>query len=205
MANFILFGANFSVYTRISRLVLEEAGTTYRLEPVDIFAAAGPPDGYLDRHPFQKIPLLEHEGFEVYETDAIVDYIVAVTGADLVPGEARARARMRQIMRIVDNYAYRRLVWHVYVREAEDGDRVPPERMTAAARVLNVLEDLMAGPFMAGATFSLADCWAWPVLAYFRLSKTGRPMIAERPKLAAWCERMATRPSSVATAFPAEK
>ena len=99
MVPFVLFGADFSVYTRIPRLVLEEAGAAYRLETVDIFAEGGPPNGYLERHPFQKIPLLEHGGFGIFETDAIVDYIVGQTGVDLVPQDPETSARMRQIMR----------------------------------------------------------------------------------------------------------
>ena len=39
-----LFGAEYSVYTRIVRLALEEKGVSYRLEPVDIFAE----DGFID-------------------------------------------------------------------------------------------------------------------------------------------------------------
>ena len=96
-------------------------------------------------------------------------------------------------------------MWNVYVREAETGGEVPLERITVAARVLNVLEDLMVGPMMTGERLTLADFWAWPVLAYFRMSATGAPMVRERRKLAAWCDLMASRPSSEATRYPAEK
>jgi len=122
MSDFVLFGADYSVYARIPRLVLEEAGAAYRLETFDVFDKENLPAGYLDRHPFGKIPALEYAGFRLFETDAIVGYILDVTGAALVPDDIRARARMRQIMRIVDNYAYPVLMWDVYVGEHLHGE-----------------------------------------------------------------------------------
>jgi len=55
----IVFGATYSVYTRIVRLALEEKGIAYRLEEVDIFADGGPPSDYDERHPFLRIPAFE--------------------------------------------------------------------------------------------------------------------------------------------------
>lgn len=81
-----LFGADYSVYVRIVRLVLAEKGIDYDLVPVDIFAESGPPPGYLDRHPFGRIPAFEHEGFRLYETGAIARYIdEAFPGISLQP------------------------------------------------------------------------------------------------------------------------
>ncbi len=62
-----LFGADYSVYVRIARLALTEKGVDYELVPVDIFAAGGPPAGYLERQPFGKIPAFEHGDFRLFE------------------------------------------------------------------------------------------------------------------------------------------
>ena len=51
MTQVMLFGAPYSVYVRIARLVLEEAGVSYELSEVDIFADEGVPADYLERHP----------------------------------------------------------------------------------------------------------------------------------------------------------
>lgn len=205
MAEFVLYGADYSVYTRIPRLVLEEAGVPYRLDVVDIFADDGPPSGYLDRHPFAKIPALEHDGFEIFETDAIVDYIVSVTGVGLVPGDHRSRARMRQIMRIADNYAYPVLVWDVYVREHLRGSPASPETLDKAERILSTVETLIGGSTMTGETFSLADCWMAPIVDYFRFTETGRTMMDRHSLLSAWWSRVSVRPSVAATAFVDER
>ena len=63
-----VFGASYSVYVRIVRLALAEKEVEYELVPIDIFAQGGPPPGFLDRHPFGRIPAFEHAGFSLYET-----------------------------------------------------------------------------------------------------------------------------------------
>jgi hypothetical protein len=111
-----LFGAEYSVYVRIVRLALAEKGTDYELVPVDIFASDGPPQDYLERHPFGRIPAFEYEGFRLYETGAITRYVDDVfDGRRLQPLDPRERARCNQLKSIADNYAYPTLVWGVYV------------------------------------------------------------------------------------------
>ncbi len=116
MAEPVVFGAAYSVYVRAVRLALVEKGVPYRLEEVDIFADGGPPPGYLERHPFARIPAFEHDGVRLYEASAISLYIdAAFEGPPLMPAEVRARARVHQLLGILDNYAYRTLVWDVFV------------------------------------------------------------------------------------------
>ena len=205
MSEFVLFGADYSVYTRIPRLILEEARVDYRLEPVDIFAEEGPPDGYLDRHPFHKIPLLVHDDFEIYESDAIADYVVSTTGVDLIPEAGRARARMRQIMRIVDNYAYPVLTWDVYVREHLEGKPVTSETQEAAERVLRTLDELLAGPFFMSEQFSLADCWVVPVMDYLLMTERGRDLFSGCARLSGWWPMISERPAVARTKFVDER
>lgn len=76
--------------------MLAEKGVAYDLEPVDVFAKDGPPQDYMARNPFGRIPAFEHDGFELFETDAIVHYIdEAFPGPGLQPEDIRSRARMR--------------------------------------------------------------------------------------------------------------
>lgn len=203
----ILYGAAYSVYVRIARLACEEKGVGYDLEPVDIFAGTGVPARYRHLHPFGKIPAFRHGGFTLYETDAIVRYVDdAFDGPPLTPAGAEARARMTQIMRVMDNYAYSALVWGIYVAEA--GEHPDPDRLAEsvdpAAHCLSALEGLLSGRFMVGDHVTLADLHAAPMIAYLRIAPTGRRLLTDRPRLAAWLDRMATRASMKRTAFPRE-
>jgi glutathione S-transferase len=207
MARPTLFGATYSVYVRIARLALEEVGAPYDLVEVDIFAKDKVPADYAERHPFGRIPAFEHDGFRLFETDAIVGYIVeSFGGAALVPGGARERARMRQIMRIADNYAYRALVWGIYVEEAERdrSGRLEPAELDRARTCLRVLEELAGADFPVDGRVTLADLWLQPMLCYLDLAPAGRALLRERPKLEAWLARWQQRPSAAATRFPAE-
>ncbi|HET6159952.1 MAG TPA: glutathione S-transferase family protein [Dongiaceae bacterium] len=203
-----LFGAAYSVYVRIARLALEELSVPYDLVEIDIFTKDSLPADYGDRHPFGRIPAFEHDGFRLFETDAIVGYIVECFGpGTLLPAAAKERARMRQIMRIMDNYAYPSLVWGVYVEETERGraGQLRPDELDPARKCLRVLEDLAAPGFLAGAEITLADLWALPMLAYLDLAPSGRALLRDAAKLAAWLQRMQARPSVAATRFPAER
>jgi glutathione S-transferase len=61
-----VFGADYSVYVRIVRLCLIEKGVEYELTPVDIVAKEGPPQSYLAKHPFGRIPAFEHRNRSIH-------------------------------------------------------------------------------------------------------------------------------------------
>ena len=83
----ILYGSDYSVYVRIARMTLEEKGVDYELVPLG------------------RIPAFEHDGWMLYETQAIMRYVDAVVpGPRLQPEEPRAAARMDQLIGIVDWY-----------------------------------------------------------------------------------------------------
>ncbi len=208
MSRVTLFGAAYSVYVRIPRLVLEEIGVPYDLIEIDIFARDGVPADYAERHPFGRIPAFEHDGFRLFETDAIVGYIIECFGDHgLMPIGVKERARMRQIMRIMDNYGYQSLIWGVYVEETERGraGQLRPDELERARKCLRALVDLAAVDFLVGERMTLADLWVQPMLAYLNLAPTGRDLLQDAPKLGRWLARMQLRPAVMATRFPAER
>ena len=146
-ANVAVYGAPYSIYTRIVRLALEVKGISYRLVEVDIFGAdRGSPD-YAARQPFGRIPAFEHDGFRLFESGAITRYVdEAFAGPPLQPREPRTRARMNQIISIMDAYAYRSMVWDVFVERVRVPVRggQPDEAKIAAALPVarQVLESL---------------------------------------------------------------
>lgn len=199
-----VYGAPYSVYVRAVRLALEEKGVAYDLVPVDIFANGGPPADYLARHPFGKIPAFEHAGFSLYEAEAITRYVdEAFPGPRLQPEDIRARARMTQIMSILDSYVYRTLIWDIYVECVARPARgiLADERKVAAALpkaeiCLRALSDVMAGsPWLAGATLTLADLHAAPMMDLFSGCPQAPDLLAREPDLIRWWDQLRTRPS----------
>jgi glutathione S-transferase len=214
MTDPILFGATYSVYVRAARLALEEKRVPYRLIEVDIFAPDGPPADYLERHPFKRIPAFEHEGFRLYESGAIMRYIdEAFAGPPLMPDAPRARARVNQIVSILDNYGYRPLIWDIFVervRAPAQGRSADEAKIAAAlpsaALCLQALEDLAEpqGPYLTGGTISLADLHLAPMVVYLAMAKEGAALLAAQARLSRWWQVMRERASIAATRSPLE-
>jgi glutathione S-transferase len=210
----IVFGAAYSVYVRTVRLTLEEKGVGYRLDEIDVFAPGGPPRGYVEqRHPFGRIPAFEHDGFRLYETGAITRYVdAAFAGPRLQPADPRACARMNQVIGVLDNYAYRTLVWDIFVERvrASAQGRKPDEARIAAALpkaeiCLRALVDLMGeSPYLAGRELTLADLYAAPMFIYFRIAAEGAALVRQMPRLDAWLTEIDQRVSVAATRSPLE-
>jgi glutathione S-transferase len=212
-ARAIVFGANYSVYTRIVRLALLEKGIAYDLREVDIFAPGGPPAGYMNCHPFARIPAFEHGDVRLYETGAITRYVDdAFSGPRLQPADALMRARMNQAVSILDAYAYRTWVWDIFVervRKPQRGEEADEAKISGAlprARTcLESLQSIQSGqPWIAGSDLSLADLYALPMLALFRLTPEGRAMLGEFPRRTDWLDRISVRASVAATRSPIE-
>src|SRR6201988_1937204 len=104
MANPIVYGSAFSNYVWSARLALAEKGVTHEL--VDVPFGAQGQEPHLSRHPFAKLPAFEHDGFALYETQAIMRYVdERFAGTPLQPEDVHEWSRMNQIIGIVDAYA----------------------------------------------------------------------------------------------------
>ena len=212
MPDVTLLGLRISVYPRIARLALEEKGVSYRLDEVDIFADEGPPPEYLERNPFGTIPCLAYADFCLYETGAITRYIdEQFPGQPLQPDDAATRARMNQVISVLDSYAYRPMVWDVYVQRIVvpgSGGQADEAQIAAALPILdNVLQQLDGwrgdNRFLLGDSLSLADLHAYPMLRYFIETPEGATLLRAFPRLGDWLDDMQQRPSVRATSFNA--
>jgi glutathione S-transferase len=198
-----LYGLARSVYTRIARLALEEKGVAYTLHEVEIFGPGGVPAEHVKRHPFGRIPALDHDGFQLYETQAITRYVdEAFRGPPLQPADAMRRARMNQIIGVLDAYAYRPMVWGVVVprMRSQPGERPDEakiaEATAAAAHALDALDALTScAPYLLGQDLTLADLHAWPMLSCFAFAPEGAALLAQHAALQRWLHAMRQRPS----------
>jgi len=214
MTDPIVYGADYSVYTRIVRLALEEKRIPYQLEDVDVFAEDGLSPEYLSRQPFGKIPAFEHDGFQLFETGAITRYVdEAFEGPSLMPESLELWSRANQIISILDSYAYRSLVWDVFVERVRVPEKggTPDEDKIAAALVqaetcLNTIESLMhEGSYFLGNFPTLADIHAAPMIALFRLAPEGNELLLRSVRWIEWWNRMNDRPGMEITRFTPEK
>jgi glutathione S-transferase len=209
MSEIVVHGVHGSPFVRAVFATLEEKGRPYRLRAMGPGEAKSP--GYLKLHPFGRVPAFEHDGFQLYETQAILRYIDAVFPEPaLQPGDPKAAARMNQIIGINDWYLFpeiaRIIVFQRIVGPALMG-LTPDEAVIAAAapRVptcIGELDRLLGDqPFLAGDQLSLADLLLAPQLDYMAATPEGRSAM-QGTALVAWLGRMNARPSMQATLPP---
>lgn len=208
MADPIVYGADYSTYVRSVRLALEEKGIAYRLERVDIMSGEAQSAEHLRRQPFGKIPAFEHDGFSLFETVAINRYIdEAFPGPALQPRDVRQRARMTQVMAIIDGYGYKSMISDIVIQRlvvplmgGTADETVIEAALPQAKRTFAVLESLIGEqPYFAGDAVSLADLHLTPIYDYMAQTPEGAAMLAESPALERWWQAMGGRDSVVRT------
>jgi glutathione S-transferase len=208
MSKPIVYGPGYSTYARTVRLALEEKGVDYDLVEVDLIAGATKTPEHLARQPFGKVPAFEHDGFELYETDAITRYIdAAFPGPDLEPADAKSRARMAQAIGIIGGYAYPCMIGQIFIQRAVMPmiGNSPDEAAIAAAvpqaeTCIEALEKLLDGnDYLAGDRLSLADLLLIPVYDYIAQTPEGEKLLAGAPNLRRWWDGVRTRESVAST------
>lgn len=145
-----LYGPAFSTYTRSMRMVLAEKGVDYDLVEIDMLAGAHHQPEYKKRHPFERLPAFEHNGFAIYESNAIAHYIDdAFPGRRIAHPHIHRRTRDQQIVEVINSYGYKRIVTDIVVRYFfADKAKGPDLQAIAAAApdaeyVLAAIQDLM--------------------------------------------------------------
>jgi glutathione S-transferase len=206
---FTIYGPNYSTYVRSVRLLLEEKGAAYELVEVDTLKGESKTPDHLRRHPFGLVPAFAHDGFELYETDAILRYLDKVApGPSFTPADPKACARMDQLMGVIDAYAYPNMITKLVVQRVVMPmlGAVPDEELIKSAEpkiqsCIAEFERLMGeGPYLAGASPSLADLLLAPVMAYFSGTPEGQGMLEPHAGLQRWWREMETRPAMSRTA-----
>lgn len=188
-------------------MVLAEKRHTATLHLVDIPTGEHRRPEHLARHPFGKAPVLDDDGFVVYETAAIVRYLdETLPGPSLQPTDPRARARALQWDRVHQSYfephARPLLVHKIFARHIgfPGDDAVIAAGRAGMLPALDVIDRHLAhAPYLAGEQFSLADITWLPFLEYLQACGEDAA-IRERSHVAAWWSRIGERATWAAVA-----
>lgn len=209
MSDIVVHGVAGSPFVRAVQMGLEEKGAPYRLQ------ALGPggskSEEHLARHPFGRVPAIDHGDFRLYETQAILRYLDAVFPEPaLQPREPRRIARMNQIIGINDWYffpkvaaviVFQRIVGPVLMGLVPDEEAIARALPDARVCVTELARLLGDQPFLAGDALSIADLMLAPQLDFFAATPEGRDLLAGTV-LVDWLARMNERPSMRKTQRP---
>lgn len=157
-----LCGMPLSNYYNVPKMVLLEKGVPF----VEEYVSTGNRDeAVLACSPLGKIPFLRTEHGPLCESEVIVDYLEArFPEPRLLPADPYAAAKVRELMKFIDLHL--ELVARDLYGKAFFGGEISESN---AARVRKMLEKNIAGfkriakfsPYVAGDTFTLADCAAF--------------------------------------------
>jgi len=198
-----VYGHPMSTATRMVLTTLAEKGREAELVLVDLTKGEHKHPAHLERHPFGVIPVLEDDGLQLYESRAIVRYLDRkLAGTALTPSDAQSYGRMEQYISVEHSYftpAAMKVIWERLFKAilgggAPDEARIE-EGLKGVERVFGIIDPVLGKqPYLAGEAFSLAEvCWM-PYMDFF-VSAGGGALLGDHKNVAAWWERVRTRPS----------
>lgn len=192
-----------STNSRKVRIVLLEKGLEFERINVDLTKREQKNPEYLKIHPFGQVPALDDEGFILYDSTVINEYLEdEYPYPSLMPGDSEGRARARLWEDFRDSHFNPYCVHIIYEMRKPEGER-DAQRIDHARAQINACFDrleteLQGKEYLAG-TFSLADI---AFMANFDfLDRFAIPVDANKHKnTAAWIARLKARPSYAASA-----
>lgn len=206
MSKPVLYGPGFSTYVRTPRIAFAEKGVDYEL--VEFNFLEGMPKEQLARQPFGKVPAFEHDGFALYESCAISRYIdEGFDGPALQPKDAKARARMTQVISILDSYTYACTIGALVIQRLvmpklgnEPDEQAIKSALPSVDKAMTVLNGVLGkNQFLAGDTFTLADMHLAPIFHYFTATEESAPILEPLGELRGWWDRVQSRESVKST------
>jgi glutathione S-transferase len=195
-----LYHHPFSTYGRRVRVALLEKGIGHEPVVIDMAARAHRTPEYLALNPYGRVPTIDDDGFVLYESAAILQYLEATRPKPpLTPADAKGRALVDMHLRLCDLQMARPAGAILFPKRF-----LPKEKWDAAAiaqakteieKHLAIVEATLGNrDYLVGDAFTLADIAYLPFLQFLPLME-----IEPGPHVAAWRTRLLARPSAQAT------
>mgnify|MGYP001233661352 FL=1 len=191
-----------STNSRKVRIALLEKGLEFERINVDLSKREQKQPEYLKIHPYGQVPALDDEGFVVYDSTVINEYLEdEYPYPPLMPKDSEGRARARMLEDYRDTHFNPPCVKIIYEMRKPEGERDANVIATAKADINKCFDridmELQGKEYLADA-FSLAD-----IAFMANLELLDRFQVAVDPKYAnttAWIARLKARPSFAASA-----
>jgi glutathione S-transferase len=197
-----LYTFPLSTNSRKVRLALLEKGLEFERINVDLTKREQKNPEYLKIHPFGQVPALDDEGFIVYDSTIINEYLEdEYPYPALMPedSEGRARARLMEDFRDIRfNPPMVKLMYEMRKPEAERDANILASATAEINQCFERIEKELQGKEYLAGTFSLGDI---AFMANFDLLE--RLQVPVDPKYSntiAWIARLKARPSFAASA-----
>jgi len=178
--------------------LLEELRLPYELEVVPFRPPLPPARPFAQASPYGKVPALEDGDLTMFESGAILEYVLERYGEGrLAPAPGTPlRAPFLQWIHFAEGTAFPPLgniAWHIFRGDAETIPGAVADYRTWAGAALDVLERALSGKdHLLGADFSGADI----MMGYTLLCAKWFGMLSDdRPNLVGYLARLEGRPA----------
>jgi glutathione S-transferase len=197
-----LYGYGPSSHSRKVRAALIEKGLEFSRINIDLSKREQKNPEYLKIHPFGQVPALDDEGFIVYDSTIISEYLEdEYPYPPLMPKDSEGRARARMMEDLRDNHFHPAAGQLNRELRKPEGERDQRSIEQARAKLTECFErierELNGREYLAG-EFSLADIAFYP-----NIDTLDRIQVQVDPKfknVLAWIARLKARPSFAASA-----
>lgn len=188
-----------STYSRKVRITLIEKGIPFERVLIDLGKGEQKKPEYLAMNPNGKVPTLVDDGFVIFESTAICEYLEdKFPSPSILPGDPQGRARARMWNQYADTQvapAFFKVFQEVIFKKPGEGDmaKVEEGRKLIAEQIRVLDRKLEGNDFVAGKQFTIGDISMMPWFGY--LASVGVEPDPACKHFAAWWERLAGRKS----------
>lgn len=197
----LLHGANGSPFVRKVRILLEEKSLAYEQNPMVPFGVS---DEYKQKSPLGKIPCLEDDDYVLPDSSCICMYLErAYPETPLYPSDARSLGRAlwfeeygdSKLVEVCTAPFFERIIKKGFMKQEPDEAKIQACLTEHQPPVFDYLEGQLGdSDYLVDGRFTIADIATASPFRNLRLA--GEDVDAGRwPKLAAFLERVLSRPS----------
>ncbi|HEY7799295.1 MAG TPA: glutathione S-transferase family protein [Hyphomonadaceae bacterium] len=182
-------------------LFASETGIPLDYQLVDLFSDENRSEAYTRLNPNQAVPVLEHDGFVLTESSAILKYLADLTDSPAYPKELKARARVNEVMDFFNTYlmrdyvyglVYSRVLAHYRLPGAAQKQFIGLHEPRAAKRLKALDTWIGAKQFICGNAITIADYFGSGIISAGEL--VGFDLRAY-PGVARWMNTMKALPT----------
>ncbi|CAG8623077.1 13828_t:CDS:2 [Ambispora leptoticha] len=178
--------------------ILNELGLEFEIEQPE-WATQKSPEYLRDKHPFGKIPVLHEDGYQIFESRAIVRYLAAKHKPSLVPADLQKLGVLEQFLSIEYSYfdpPFSAWVFEKIIKPIFGHGQTDPVKLEELTKkvdsVLDVYEKLLVGKDYLTGEYSIADIAHLPCLSY--VINNGYDL-GDRPNVKRWWTNISEKPA----------